>query len=344
MLENRPTPDPRADDPRADDPRADDPRADHTEPTHARAPESTRALGLVLAVVGLTATVTGAASSLGSGGPMENGDPATPGATASTSGVPGAHPGTTEPYDDLRVRAFVQAHGPVIDSIAYGEDDVVFEMGGRKIHFQDGRMLDAERLDQAPTCDPVFYTYPLGPLSEALPVGTRPSYCTHWQEGLFGHTEGEIREHGAAARFLGHRLFVNELLVGPLAAVERDVAAAARSDPAVRRWVDELWITYSFIDREIAGTNTRSQHAWGFAVDFVPRSYDGKAVYWRWSRALDPQGWSRIPLDGRWSPPRRVIEIFEEHGFVWGGKWGYFDTVHFEYRPAILIYNRLVGQ
>lgn len=328
MLDSRPTRDPRADD---------------AVPAHVPAPEGTRALGLVLVVVGLTATVAGAAPSLADGGPMEDGGLAMSGATA-PAGVPGAHPRATELRDDPRVRAFVQAHGAVIDSIAYGDDDVVFEMGGRKIHFRDGRMLDAERLDEGATCDPVFYDYPLGPLTEALPVEERPTYCTHWQEGLFGHTEGEIREHGTAARFLDHRLFVNELLVDPLAAVERDIEAAARSDAAVRRWVDELWITYSFIDREIAGTDTRSQHAWGFAIDLIPRSYDGKAVYWRWSRALDRQGWSRVPLEGRWSPPRRVIEIFEEHGFVWGGKWGYFDTVHFEYRPAILIYSRLVAE
>jgi hypothetical protein len=27
------------------------------------------------------------------------------------------------------------------------------------------------------------------------------------------------------------------------------------------------------------------------------------------------------------------VEIFERHGFIWGGKWGHFDTMHFEYRP-----------
>ncbi len=28
-----------------------------------------------------------------------------------------------------------------------------------------------------------------------------------------------------------------------------------------------------------------------------------------------------------------IVEIFERHGFIWGGKWGHFDTLHFEYRP-----------
>jgi hypothetical protein len=31
-----------------------------------------------------------------------------------------------------------------------------------------------------------------------------------------------------------------------------------------------------------------------------------------------------------------IVEIFERHGFIWGGKWYHFDTFHFEYRPEII--------
>ncbi|MDR1839603.1 MAG: M15 family metallopeptidase, partial [Treponema sp.] len=37
--------------------------------------------------------------------------------------------------------------------------------------------------------------------------------------------------------------------------------------------------------------------------------------------------------------PQKVIKIFETYGFIWGGKWLFFDTMHFEYRPEILIFN-----
>jgi hypothetical protein len=30
------------------------------------------------------------------------------------------------------------------------------------------------------------------------------------------------------------------------------------------------------------------------------------------------------------------VEIFERHGFIWGGKWFHYDTMHFEYRPEML--------
>ena len=138
-------------------------------------------------------------------------------------------------------------------------------------------------------------------------------------------------------------MFVNNLLIGALAAVEEDILEAATDNSSVATWIDELNITYSMIDREIAGSPTRSHHAWGMAVDLVPNSYERLNVYWRWSRVYDEEGWHRIPVERRWSPPQTVIEIFESHGFIWGGKWAHFDNIHFEYRPEILLYNRVIS-
>ena len=246
--------------------------------------------------------------------------------------------------NDPRVRAFVQAYGPLIDSVMYSEEDVVFALGDRPIHFQDGRMLEEGHLDRREDCDPVFYRYSLEPLREPPPLPEEsPTYCTDLLESLWGRTDAEIRTHGRSTTFLDHRMFVNNLLIDALAAVERDILEAARGDSSVGTWVDELDITYSFIDRGIAGSPTRSNHAWGMAVDLVPKSYGRLQVYWRWSRVFDKEGWHRIPLERRWSPPQAVIEIFERHGFVWGGKWTHFDNIHFEYRPEILLYNRLIS-
>ncbi len=33
----------------------------------------------------------------------------------------------------------------------------------------------------------------------------------------------------------------------------------------------------------------------------------------------------------------RDIDIFERHGFIWGGRWYHFDTMRFEYRPELLL-------
>jgi hypothetical protein len=169
-----------------------------------------------------------------------------------------------------------------------------------------------------------------------------PIHCTDVLETLWGDTETEIRRHGRSFRFLDHRMFVNELIVPPLQAIEREIEMAAATDSAVAAWVRDIDIIYSFVSRDIAGSPTRSHHSWGMAIDFVPKSYDGRHVYWRWSRVFDREGWDRIPLTERWSPPEAVVGIFQSHGFIWGGKWAHFDVIHFEYRPEIILYNRLV--
>jgi len=77
----------------------------------------------------------------------------------------------------------------------------------------------------------------------------------------------------------------------------------------------------SYVCRDVADSTARSMHAWGAAIDINADA----AEYWRWSRA----GWhSRIPLE--------IVRIFERHGFIWGGRWYHYDTMHFEYRPELL--------
>jgi hypothetical protein len=240
------------------------------------------------------------------------------------------------------VRAILQAYGSSFDSVTYSANDAVFFVGAGTVQFQEGKMLGPARLEDSDRFESIFYRYPLEWLTEPPLLTEEPIYSTDFLEVLFGRSETEIREHGRSVTFLDHRMFVNSLLVAPLQAIEQDLRASALTDDAVAGWIDGLDITYSFISRDIAGTQSRSYHAFGLAVDLVPDSYEGKQMYWRWSRVFDRDGWSRIPMSRRWSPPQAVVEAFEKRGFVWGGKWSRFDNIHFEYRPEVILYNRLV--
>ena len=51
--------------------------------------------------------------------------------------------------------------------------------------------------------------------------------------------------------------------------------------------------------------------------------------------AGEPRDWR--PARARNLIPHAVVEIFERHGFIWGGKWFHYDTMHFEYRPELLL-------
>ena len=80
--------------------------------------------------------------------------------------------------------------------------------------------------------------------------------------------------------------------------------------------------------RPVADTGQLSAHGFAAAIDLNIKYAD----YWLWARRKPRKGalWrNRYPLE--------IVEIFERHGFIWGGKWGHFDTMHFEYRPELLI-------
>jgi len=104
-----------------------------------------------------------------------------------------------------------------------------------------------------------------------------------------------------------------------LEAVIRDLD---RLPPAMTRYLVPAAGTYNC--RVIAGTDQRSMHAYGVAIDINV----GHSDYWRWAGGEGARYRNRIPWE--------IVEIFERHGFIWGGKWTHFDTMHFEYRPELL--------
>ena len=78
--------------------------------------------------------------------------------------------------------------------------------------------------------------------------------------------------------------------------------------------------------REVAGSQIRSMHAYGAALD-INTAF---ANYWRWDSksGSEPIWKNRIPIE--------IVRVFERHGFIWGGYWYHYDTMHFEYRLELL--------
>jgi D-alanyl-D-alanine carboxypeptidase len=78
--------------------------------------------------------------------------------------------------------------------------------------------------------------------------------------------------------------------------------------------------------RAVADTGQPSMHSWGAAIDINTAHAD----YWQWHSS---GGYiNRIPAE--------IVAVFERHGFIWGGKWAHYDTMHFEYRPELIANQR----
>ena len=83
----------------------------------------------------------------------------------------------------------------------------------------------------------------------------------------------------------------------------------------------------TFLWRTVAGTPRLSVYSFGAAIDLnVARS-----SYWAWSGYREGQR----GITYRNAFPLKVVDVFERHGWIWGGRWYHHDTMHFEYRPEL---------
>ncbi len=150
------------------------------------------------------------------------------------------------------------------------------------------------------------------------------------------HTKSSLEQHIEQITFLGRPLRVHHRLKEPLKRVEARINAASETDPTLKPFIAEINQLDAYYWRLIAGTNRKSFHSLGIAVDILPKDLRGKAIYWSWTKDKNPD-WMLTPLADRWMPPQPVIDIFEDEGFIWGGKWGIWDNMHFEYRPELIL-------
>ncbi|STX50858.1 Uncharacterised protein [Legionella busanensis] len=86
--------------------------------------------------------------------------------------------------------------------------------------------------------------------------------------------------------------------------------------------------------RLIANTNRLSNHSFGMTIDINSTNAD----YWQWDLKTKGKPINETtPLTYHNNIPWEIVPIFEKYGFIWGGKWYHYDTMHFEYRPELLL-------
>ena len=139
----------------------------------------------------------------------------------------------------------------------------------------------------------------------------------------YGHSANEVRDHLEHVRFFGTRWGFHERAAPALLRVIDRLTPQTKAHPALLKFVTEIGGTFKW--RKIARSTNLSTHAWGIAIDLnVARGY-----YWRWQRPKHPLKWRNVV-------PQEIVDAFEAEGFIWGGRWLHYDTMHFEYRPELL--------
>lgn len=167
-------------------------------------------------------------------------------------------------------------------------------------------------------------------------MATNPSYLfdpgrLRYQpffEALYGKTKKEIEKNLVQIEWpTSHGNVI--LLVNKIGDVDKKLYLIGQEltklPPDERIWGDNP-STYYF--RTIKDTNRLSMHSFGIAIDISP----SRAQYWK-NEAKD----ELAHISYKNTIPLSVVNIFEKYGFIWGGKWYHYDTMHFEYRPELLV-------
>lgn len=260
----------------------------------------------------------------------------------------------------LEMKAFASAYPNRISEVAMRDGDWAMKVDGEWFFWAHGRILTASQrvhwTRYARRWGPFPYSVGrlppiphLNPQEAArLEVEAR-RHSPHRSEDiidrLFGDgSRGKTGMRLVTVRFLEFHVVVNQRIAKAFRGVAAQCRALRNSDPHVAAFFRHLAHIEGFSNRDVAGTSERSYHSYGLAVDLIPRSFYGKASYWRWLWVRHKsEKWWATPYSQRWMVPRSVVSAFEKHGFVWGGKWLFFDTMHFEYKPEILLMEKEYG-
>lgn len=227
------------------------------------------------------------------------------------------------------VERLVWAYRSVIEKI--DGNDLVWRDGTRMV-IDDGRGAKPfeARLAAPDLKDMFLQVYPAGTPAVAPPRDFDPGRARNGP--LFNKLYGDCRSGEVAANLVdvmwlpkkyGKALRFN----ARHGAAERLAAVSARLDDLPSRFdVYLMPPAGTFVCRPIAGTDRISAHGYGIAIDLALK----RSHYWRWAGGV--RGGYRNEI------PDEIVAAFEAEGFIWGGRWSHFDTMHFEYRPEL--FNR----
>jgi hypothetical protein len=251
------------------------------------------------------------------------------------------------------MKAFVAAYPRRVEKAEYRRGDWAVLLRGTWHYYAEGKLLPEEFLSNAGLYDPGFmYQYPA-----ELPAWKKPSAddaaryremasnrkkrnrSQFFFENLWrSHNRDESYQRVKSMLFLGKSVTVHYAIMEDLSLVEDRILTLAKRDPQIQSWINGINRIEGWNWRNIADVQSKSFHAYGAAIDILPKSNNGKETYWLWVANKRPDWWN-VSYNERMHPPAAVIKAFEAYGFIWGGKWLFYDTMHFEYRPEVLIFN-----
>ena len=227
------------------------------------------------------------------------------------------------------------AEGTALDRLVSAYPDHLVRHNGSRIFWKDGTSMPVsdrlnrtfdDKLKHATIADQLSLVYPKGRPARSPGPEDDPGRFRNvaFFNKMYGDcTAREVEKHLVDVVWLRNHdgTLLRVTSINGVAARLQSVSDELDKLPDnLRRYATPSAGTFNC--RTVADTGVRSIHGWAVAIDVNTKYSD----YWLWRKGAPYR--NRIPFE--------IVAVFEKHGFIWGGKWGHYDTMHFEYRPELL--------
>ena len=251
--------------------------------------------------------------------------------TAQTTAQPAAAPTTTEnsSVDNKADNAVPPGAQTLIscypDFVKGYRDGKLVMADGSTIVYDDGRKKSfVQLLDEADPEDMFAFKYDRNSWVPGERHDAGRSRCEALFKKMYGNSAAEVQRHLVSVPWFGGN--VKFTTVNGADKHLRAVYAELQKHPELHKYLKS---SGTFYWRQVRGAKRLSAHSYGMTIDLGVEYSD----YWQWAGHTTNE-MARVPYKNKF--PHEIVEIFERHGFIWGGRWYHYDTMHFEYRPEIL--------
>ena len=207
-------------------------------------------------------------------------------------------------------------------------DGYLLMTDGTKMLYDDGRKKTfLQKLDDGDPEDMFAFKYDRHSWTPEYLQDAGRSRCEPFFKKMYGATEAQVKQRLVCVSWFGEKVLFTP--VNGAADSLHAVATELAKHPELRTYLKS---SGSFYWRKVRGANRQSAHSYGMTIDIGV----AKSDYWLWKNPGKGET-ARITYANR--IPHEIVLIFEKHGFIWGGRWYHYDTMHFEFRPEILAAN-----
>ncbi|MCE2961713.1 MAG: M15 family metallopeptidase [Chitinophagales bacterium] len=200
------------------------------------------------------------------------------------------------------------------------------------ILYDDGKSKShKELLENADIEDMFKLAYSKGSISKTISRNNDPGRYRNeaFFRKIYGNSAKEV-EKNLTEIIWCPKLVNQKIRVSKVNGLDKKLEAISKEldeHPELKKYLTNAGGTFNW--RYISGTKRLSQHSFGASIDINVKF----SHYWQWDNKSTNED---ISLKYKNQIPQIIVDIFEKHGFIWGGKWYHYDTMHFEYRPELL--------